>query len=295
MAFDPHRLLALPPIETRHELTRRDTMLYGLGLGAEDLDFVFEERLQALPTMAVVLANPGFLWRDPDLGVDWKRVLHGEQQLELFASLPTEGVLRGETTFEAVYDKGAEKGALVYSARRIFDESGTHLATDTKSSFLRGDGGCGGTPGPAPKPHALPEGRAPDAVVDLKTAPNQALIYRLSGDYNPLHIDPEVARAAGFERPILHGLCTYGVVGRALLSAFADNQPARLKKMNARFSAPVYPGETIRTEIWRETNSAFAFRARVVERDVVVVNNGYGELISKALKNDLMIEDKIHA
>lgn len=287
MAFDPDRLLALPPIETHHELTRRDTMLYGLGLGAEDLDFVFEERLQALPTMAVVLANPGFIWRDRDLGVDWKNVLHGEQHLELFACLPTEGSLRGETTFKAVYDKGPGKGALVYSARRIFDESGTHLATDTKCSFLRGDGGCGGTQGPAPKPHALPEGRAPDAVVDLKTAPNQALIYRLSGDYNPLHIDPEVARAAGFERPILHGLCTYGVVGRALLSAVADNQPARLRKMNARFSAPVYPGETIRTEIWRETDSAFAFRARVVERDVVVVNNGYGELIPKALKNDL--------
>jgi acyl dehydratase len=280
MSFSAQKLLALPPIETRQQLSRRDTVLYALGLGAEDLEFVFEEHLKALPTMAVVMASPGFIWRDPELGVDWKRLLHGEQQLELFAPLPTEGMLRGETTFEAVYDKGAEKGALVYTARRIFDESGTHLATDTRSIFLRGNGGCGGTPGLAPKPHDLPEGHEPDAVVDLPTAPNQALIYRLSGDYNPLHIDPDVARTAGFEQPILHGLCTYGVVGRALLSAVAGNEPTRLKKMNVRFSAPVFPGETIRTEIWHETDSSFAFRARVLERDLVVVNNGYVELVN---------------
>jgi len=105
------------------------------------------------------------------------------------------------------------------------------------------------------------------------------LIYRLSGDYNPLHIDPDVARAAGFDKPILHGLCTYGVVGRALLLALAENEPARLRKMQVRFTAPVYPGETIRTEIWREPQTGFSFRASVVERDLVVINNGYGELV----------------
>lgn len=278
MAFNPQKVLALPPIETQQELTRRDTVLYALGLGSEESDFVFEEGLKALPTMAVVLANPGFLWRDPKLGVDWKKVLHGEQQLELFAPLPTEGLLRSETSYEAVYDKGAGKGALVYTVRRVFNENGIHLATDKKSSFLRGDGGCGGNTEPAPKPHGLPEGRTPDVLVDLPTASNQAMIYRLSGDYNPLHIDPGVAQLAGFQRPILHGLCTYGVVGRALLSAIANNDPARLKKMNVRFSAPVYPGETIRTEIWCESDQVFAFRARVLERNILVVNNGYVEL-----------------
>lgn len=278
MEFNAQKLLNLPPIETEHELTRRDTVLYALGLGANELDFVFEERLQALPTMAVVLASPGFVWRNPEFGADWKKVLHGEQHLELHATLPTEGILHSKTTFDAVYDKGVEKGALVYSSRRIFDENGTHLATSATSSFLRGNGGCGGTEGPAPKPHQLPADRTPDSVIDLPTAANQALIYRLSGDYNPLHIDPQVASAAGFEQPILHGLCTYGVVGRALLSALTANDPTRLKKMNVRFSAPVYPGETIRTEIFRETETAFSFRASVLERDLVVINNGYGEI-----------------
>ena len=278
MVFSPKKVLALPPIETQQELTRRDTVLYALGLGSEDLEFVFEEDLKALPTMAVVLANPGFLWRDPKLGVDWKKVLHGEQQLELFAPLPTEGLLRSETSYEAVHDKGAGRGALVYTVRRVFNEDGTLLAIDKKSSFLRGDGGCGGSTEPAPKPHSLPEGRKPDILADLPTASNQAMIYRLLGDDNPLHIDPSVAQSAGFQRPILHGLCTYGVVGRALLLAIANNDPTRLKKMNVRFSAPVYPGETIRTEIWQESDQVFAFRARVLERNILVVNNGYAEL-----------------
>lgn len=289
MTFDPEKLLARPPLKTQHELTRSDTMLYALGVGAgnttEDLDFVYEENLQALPTMAVVMAYPGFIWRNPELGADWKKLLHGEQMLELFAPLPVEGPLHSETTFESVHDKGADKGAIVYSKRCIYDDNGTHLATDTRSSFLRGNGGCG-TPAsnksPAPKPHTMPEGREPDIVVDLHTAPNQAMIYRLSGDHNPLHIDPAVARSAGFDQPVLHGLCTYGVVGRALLSAVAGNDSTRMKKMNVRFSAPVYPGETIRTQIWREAeshgNAGYAFRAQVVERDLVVINNGYCEV-----------------
>lgn len=284
MSFDPQKLLARPPIETSHELTRSDTMLYALGVGAgnsrDDLDFVYEEHLKALPTMAVVMAYPGFIWRNPELGADWKKLLHGEQLLELFAPLPVEGALHSETTFESVHDKGADKGVIVYSRRRLFDNNGTHLATDTRSSFLRGNGGCG-TPdsnkSPAPKPHPMPEGE-PDSVVDLPTASNQAMIYRLSGDHNPLHIDPEVATTAGFQKPVLHGLCTYGVVGRALLSAAADNDVTRIRKLNVRFSAPVYPGETIRTEIWQQHDGNFAFRAQVVERGIVVINNGYCEV-----------------
>ena len=288
MSFDPKKLLARAPIETRHELTRSDTMLYALGVGAgnspDDLRFVYEENLVALPTMAVVMAYPGFIWRNPELGVNWKKLLHGEQLVELFAPLPVEGALHSETSFESVHDKGADKGAIVYSTRRLFDDNGTHLATDTRSSFLRGNGGCG-TPdsnkSPAPKPHAMPDGE-PDIIVDLPTASNQAMIYRLSGDYNPLHIDPEVARSAGFDQPVLHGLCTYGVVGRALLAAVAANEPARIKKLNVRFSAPVFPGETIRTQIWRGNgagrSTGYAFRAHVVERDLMVINNGYCEV-----------------
>lgn len=280
MALDPDRLLTMPPEETRHSFTKRDTILYALGIGADDLRFVYEGGLQALPTMAVVLAYPGFFWQDPSYGIDWKKILHGETSVELFAPLPVEGDLSGRTTIDAVYDKGADKGAVVLTSRRIEDSSGVHLATVRNTLFLRGDGGFGGQSSGAPRAHPVPEDRAPDHVVSLATAENQALIYRLSGDYNPLHADPEVAQAAGFPRPILHGLCTYGLVGRAILSALCGNDPARLRRMDVRFSSPVFPGETIRIEIWREDGNRAAFRATAEQRGVIVLNNGYAELVT---------------
>jgi len=151
------------------------------------------------------------------------------------------------------------------------------LATTTMTTLLRGDGGFGGTSEGMAVPHALPGDRAPDLVRVLPTATNQALIYRMSGDLNPLHIDPEVARAAGFERPILHGLATYGIAGRALIAGLMDNDPARLKRLDVRFSSPVYPGETISTEIWRDGDGRASFRSIAVERNVVVLNNGLVE------------------
>ncbi|MDB5698246.1 MAG: MaoC family dehydratase [Alphaproteobacteria bacterium] len=283
MPLDPQRLLSLPPQETRHSFTVRDTILYALGVGADDLRFLYEDGLQALPTMAVVLAYPGFFWRNPAYGIDWKKILHGETSVELAGPLPVEGDLIGRTTIDAIYDKGADKGAIVLSSRRIEDASGTHLATVRNTLFLRGDGGFGGQSEGAPRPHPVPADRAPDHVVTLSTAENQALIYRLSGDYNPLHADPAVAAAAGFPRPILHGLCTYGVAGRALLAALCGNDPARMRRMDVRFSSPVFPGETIKVEIWRENGngdaiSRAAFRATAEERGVLVLNNGYAEL-----------------
>lgn len=278
MALDPDRLLKLPPQEARHSFTQRDTMLYALGVGADDLRFVYEKELQALPTMAVVLAYPGFFWQDPAYGVDWHKILHGETSVELFATLPTEGDVHGRTTIDGIYDKGVGKGAIVLTSRRIEEASGTHLATVRNTLFLRGDGGFGGQADGAPRPHPLPAEREPDHVVTLSTTANQALIYRLSGDYNPLHADPAVARAAGFPRPILHGLCTYGVAGRAILSTLCGNDPARLKRMDTRFSSPMFPGETIRVDIWREDGDRAAFRATAEERGVVVLNNGYAQV-----------------
>ena len=274
MALDPEKLLAMPPIVTRHSLTRRDTMLYALGVGATELDFVYEEKLQALPTMAVVLGYPGFFWMDPALGLDWRRILHGEQSTVLHAPLPIEGEIVGSTRIEAVFDKGADKGALALAVREIHDSAGNHLATSRAMSFLRGDGGFGGSSEGAPLPHAVPD-RACDTVITLATAPTQALLYRLSGDFNPLHIDPKVAESAGFDAPILHGLATYGVIGRALLTARCGNDPVRLKRIEGRFSSPVYPGETIETAIWDEGPGQIAFRSRVVERDKIVFTNGY--------------------
>jgi acyl dehydratase len=276
MAIDPDKLLSMPPIVTRQVLTPRDTVLYALGIGATELDFLFEERLKALPMMAVTLGYPGFFWRDPALGANWQKILHGEQSTILHAALPVEGEIVGSTVIEALYDKGADKGALAMVTREIHDGAGTHLATSRSMTFLRGDGGFGGSTEGAPVPHAIPD-RAPDDVVTLATAANQAQIYRLSGDLNPLHIDPDVAKAGGFDAPILHGLATYGVIGRALLAARCGNEPVRLKRLDGRFSSPVYPGETIETSIWDEGDGKLAFRARVVERDKIVFTNGYAE------------------
>ncbi len=280
MPLDYDRLMSLPPMEVRHSYTARDTILYALGVGAgadpQDLPYVFEEGLVALPTMAVVLAYPGFWQKEPRYGIDWRRVLHGEQAITVHAPLPVEGAVVGVLRIEAIYDKGADKGALLYSAREIHDEAtGVHLATVRQGSFLRGDGGFGGTGEGAPVPHPVPAG-PPDLSIALPTRPEQALIYRLSGDDNPLHADPAVAASAGFERPILHGLCTYGVVGRALIRALGGPS-TRLARMDARFSRPVYPGETLRTDIWRQPDGRAAFQATVVERDQVVLTNGYAQ------------------
>jgi acyl dehydratase len=274
--FDPAGLVARAPLETRQTLTPEQVMLYAIGVGADELPFVYEDGLEVLPTMAVALAYPGFVWRDPELGVDWQRLLHAETGITIHAPLPVSGELIGHTRFGPVFDKGPEKGSIAYHVREIYDAAGTHLATVRNGTFLRGNGGCGSTPGEQAKPHAIPD-RAPDHVVDLATAENQALIYRLSGDLNPLHVDPDVAAAGGFPRPILHGLCTFGVAGRAVLAALCGNAPTRLKRLDARFSAPVFPGETIRTEIWREGAGRAAYRASVIERDKVVLNNGYVE------------------
>lgn len=276
MALDPDKLLNRPPIETRQHLDRSTVILYALGVGATELPFVYEEGLKALPTLAVTLAYPGFVWRNPDLDVDWRRVLHGETSIVLHAPLPVEGELIGHTTFGPLFDKGVEKGAVAYHTREIHLADGTHIATVRNGTFLRGDGGFGGTAEGQPRPHPLPD-RAPDIVHSLPTATNQALIYRLSGDLNPLHIDPAIAEAAGFARPILHGLATFGIAGRSVLATLCDNAPERLKRLDVRFSSPVFPGETIRTEIWREGDGRAGFRAVSEERDQVVLNNGFVE------------------
>jgi acyl dehydratase len=283
VAIDYKKLKAWPFPDLEHEYSARDTILYALGLGcgadpmdAQDLRFVYEDGLVAFPTLAVVLGYPGFWLKNSDTGVDWRKILHGEQGLTLHAPLPASGRVIGRTRITEIVDKG-DKGGLMFSERDVVDKaSGTLLATLRATTVLRGDGNFGGPPGPVPQPHALPE-REPDAHLDLATLPQAALIYRLSGDYNPLHADPRVAAAAGFKRPILHGLCTYGVAARAVLKLCCADDPGSLSRFDVRFSSPIYPGETIRTEIWRE-GATISFRARAVERDIIVLNNGRAEL-----------------
>lgn len=282
MPFDPAYLIKLPPRITHHRYSRRDTVLYALGIGAGhepaiDLAFVYEDGLKSLPTMAVVLGYPGFWQKEPRYGIDWKRVLHAEQSVVFQRAMPPEGEVRSEFTIESIVDKGAGKGALLWSKRQIYDTgTDTLLATVTQVSFLRGDGGHGGSNAAAPPPHAIPTSPA-DVVLAVSTRPEQALIYRLSGDYNPLHVDPEVALEAGLPGPILHGLCTYGIAGRVLLRQLCGDDPARMKRLDCRFTAPVLPGEALAVSIWREEPGRAAYRVEVPARGIIAIDHGYME------------------
>jgi acyl dehydratase len=282
IVYDKLLALQIPRVERTY--TQRDPIFYALSLGlgqdpvnADELPFVYENGLKVLPTFPVVVAQPGFWARDLDTGIDWVKVLHGEHDLKLHRPLPAAGTVTSETRVLDVVDKGPGKGALIYSQRKVHDKaSGELLATITQTSFCRGDGGFGGPQRPTREPHPLPE-RAPDVACDLPTRPEMALIYRWNADMNPLHADPAIAKAAGFPRPILHGLATFGVAGHAILKEMCGYDPARFKSIAVRFSAPVYPGETIRTEMWRD-GPIVSFRARVVERDVIALNNGRAEI-----------------
>ena len=284
MPLNAEKLLALKIPDIEQSYGPKDCMLYALGLGlgqdplnADELAFVYEKNFKVLPTYALVQAYSAYWLRQPDLGITWSHVVHGEQGLALHESVSPQGHVIGRTRILDVVDKGESKGALVFSERRISDKaSGRLLATLTQTTFCRADGGFDGPRREMPPPQALPT-RNPDLICDLPTRPEMALIYRLSGDVNPLHADPDFAKAAGYPRPILHGLATLGVVGHALLKAVCGYDPARLTAMSGRFSAPVFPGETIRTEFWHD-GLVISFRARLKERDLVVIDNGRAQL-----------------
>lgn len=280
MAIDYDRLMNWQVPVARHRITARDCILYalGIGLGSDPMDerqlrYVYEDGVCALPSMAAVLAYPGFWQREPGTGLDWVRILHSDQSIEIHQPLPVEADLIGTTRVTGLIDKGADRGALMFQERTITLADGTPLATSTITSFCRGDGGFGGPGGSGPPPAEVPD-RPFDLMIDLPTLPQAALIYRLSGDYNPLHAVPDIATAAGFERPILHGLCTFGVAGHAILAAACDYRPDSIRSLRARFTAPVYPGETLRTEIWRVAPDDLRFRTRSLERDKLVLNHG---------------------
>ena len=288
--FDPRRLLARPFAPINHAYEHRDAQLYALslGLGADPLDagqlrFVYEgadgNSLQAMPTFANVLAYPGFWAREPDTGIDWRRLVHAEQEIVLHTTLPTRGSVVGHNRVSALWDRGEGKGAFMQQRREVCDvASGTLLATVTQLSLLRGNGGFGdgASAGAPPIPHAIPE-RKPDHVCDLPTMPQAALIYRLNGDHNPLHADPTVARAAGFERPILHGMATMGIAAHAVLATLLGYDAARFAGMRVRFTAPALPGDTLRTELWVDGN-VVSLRTTAIERGAVVLNNARVDL-----------------
>ncbi len=284
MTLDYDALLNHEFEELVHTYSTSNSALYalGVGLGHDPVDeaqlrYVYEKDMLALPTMATVLGAYGFWLKEPWTGVDWVQVLHGEQGLRLHRTLPAEGRIRSRMKVTEIIDKGPDKGAFIYYDREITDDkTGDLLCTLTSTTIARGDGGFDGPTGAGKPVHTLPD-REPDEVCDLPTLPQAALIYRLSGDFNPLHAEPAVTRAAGFKAPILHGLCTLGIAGHALLKTCCGYDPARFASLDLRFSAPVYPGETIRTEMWRDAE-VVSFQARAMERDVVVLSNGRMEV-----------------
>ena len=261
--------------------TENDSILYALGIGfgqeptnPDHLKYVYEQGLQTFPTMAVVLGYPGFWMKDPNAGINWVKLVHGEQRMTIHRPLPPSGRVIGRSRISHVIDKGADKGALVITERTLHDAAGNLLITIAQTTFCRGDGGLSGSDESPVALEPTPD-RAPDMTCAIPTLPQAALIYRLCADNNPLHADPAVAEKAGYPRPILHGLCTYGVAARAIVQAACNNDATRLVSMNTRFSSPVYPGETVVCEIWKDGDEAVRFRAKVAERDVVVLSNGF--------------------
>ena len=256
----------LPP--TTFEYDERDVMLYALGVGASELPFVFERNLRTLPTFAVVPAFPALMGMTSAVEVNPVMILHGEQAFRIHKPIPTKGKLTTSGKVDGVYDKG--KGALITLSTDTLDDKGELLFTNTFGVFVRGAGGFGGDRGP--EAGNTPPERAPDKTVEMQTLPIQAMIYRLSGDRNPLHIDPDFAKMAGYDRPILHGLCSFGHVGRAVLAEYCGNDPERFVSMSVRFSGVVYPGDTITTEMWDAGSGKVLVQAKTQEGRVVISN-----------------------
>lgn len=287
MALDPEALLAVRIPETRMDLTARDTMLYALGIsfGGDPTDpfelrFTYERALLACPSMATIIAAPHAWIRKAGLGFAGRSV-HAGIRFDLHRPLPVAGAFRSVNRLGKVIDKGPGRHLLVETRRSLLAEGSDDPVLEISSTgMLLGEGGIlpPGRNGSAPPADPLPA-RPPDGTLTAATLPQQALLYRLSGDMNPLHADPETARRAGFDRPILHGLCSFGIACRLLLRALCPEAPERLVGMEVRFSRPVYPGETLRLDLWQTTPTEARFRCVVPARgDAVVLDAGAARL-----------------
>ena len=281
MPINYDEVMALKNVGQKYAWTDREVMLYavGIGMGADPMDqkelsFVNEgyftpRELKVVPTYASVAA-----WGATAGPIDVNRlmVVDGERDITFHKPLPVKANITADSSILGVFDKGKDKGAVILRKTVLKDEKGENLATLIASQFARGDGGFGGPSDGQPEPHKIPA-RAPDMSVDISTRTDQSLIYRLCGDRNPLHSDPEFAKRAGFDRPILHGMCTYGLSCRAVLQTYADYDPHAFKQHVTRFSAPVFPGETVSFDLWRDGN-VISLEGRVKARNVTVIKNG---------------------
>jgi acyl dehydratase len=274
-------LMALKNLGQKYAYSDREVMLYayGIGMGADPTDekelaFVNEavatpRALKVVPTFASVAAwgaNPG------EMNLNRVMVVDGERDISFHRPLAVTAHITADSTVLDVFDKGKDKGAVIRHKTVLKNDKGEELATLVASRFARGDGGFGGPSEGQPEPHKVPA-RAPDRSIDISTRPDQALVYRLVGDRNPLHSDPEFAKRAGFPRPILHGMCTYGITCRGILQTYADYDPGAFRQHVARFSSPVYPGETVTMDLWKDGN-VISFEAKVKARNVAVIKSG---------------------
>ena len=280
MPINPEVALAaeLEPIE--FAWSSSDVQLYHLGLGAgadpmdaRELRYLVDDTPQVLPTFGNVAATfhatkPPTV-QFPGIDIELSKVLHASEQVTAPAPLPPSGAAKAVTRFTDIWDKG--KAAVIWSETRVTAPDGTLLWTQRRSIFARGEGGFGGDRGSSTSTTA-PD-RAPDLELDIPVLPQQALLYRLCGDRNPLHSDPEFAKRAGFPKPILHGMCTYGITCRGILQTYADYDPTAFRQHVARFSSPVYPGETVTMDLWKDGN-VISFEARVKARNAAVIKSG---------------------
>jgi acyl dehydratase len=253
---------------TTFSYENRDVILYALGVGATELPFIYEGQLKTLPSFAVIPAFPALAGMSAAVEVNLVMILHGEQGFRIQKEIPTSGELTTKAKITGVYDKG--KGALVTIDSTTADASGETVFTNTSGIFVRGAGGFGGERGPEAGNKA-PE-RAPNKSVEMKTLDIQAAIYRLSGDRNPLHIDPNFAKMAGYDRPILHGLCSFGHAARAVLQEYCDNDTSKFVGFGCRFSGVVYPGDTITTDMWDDGSGKILVQSRTQDGRVVISN-----------------------
>jgi 3-hydroxyacyl-CoA dehydrogenase/3a,7a,12a-trihydroxy-5b-cholest-24-enoyl-CoA hydratase len=273
------------------DYTEQDACLYALGVGApadpldqDELQFVYElsgKGFKVLPTFAVLFPSKMISMlltgRIGTIEYNPMMIVHGEQYLEIKKPIPGSGHITCYPRISQVYDKGS--GMLIITDTVCRDEQGEEISVNQSSTFIRGLGGFGGERGPSGEANVPPD-RAPDAVHHQQTLPQQALIYRLSGDINPLHADPSMAAIGGFDKPILHGLCTFGFAGRAVLRHFCNNDPSRFKSIKVRFSKHVFPGETLVTEMWKVADTKIVFRCKAAERDEIVLSSAVVELNS---------------
>ena len=282
MPINYNEIMSMTSENVEISYSDKDSILYSLGVGLgndpmnmAELKYVYENSQVALPSMAT-----NFQYHSPLLlkaNINFILVVHGEQKLSFSNPLPVSGDFISNAKVIGCYDKGAGKGAIIDVETTInLKKDNTEICKLVSTTFARGDGGFGGPESPKNEIFK-PEGD-PDFVHEIKTKPDQALIFRLSGDYNPLHSDPNFAKTAGFEKPILHGMCTYGIACRSVVESVCEGDPKRLKKFDCRFSSPVYPGETIVTEMWKNDSKVY-YQSKVKERDKIVIKNGVSEII----------------